>query len=95
MPVYAPLDRQLHDPHACVRLNARLDAMTRQKVDGLARHFRQPRAAVLSYIMQWGLSRGQTEPLDRQQLARRRAPSLCLVYPRIASTDLDDLICKN
>jgi hypothetical protein len=52
-------------PRASIRLDARLDATTRQKVDDLARHFHQPRAAVLSYIMQWGLSCGQTEPLDR------------------------------
>jgi hypothetical protein len=65
MPVHAPPDDTHHDPHGRIRLDARLDATTRQKVDDLARHFRQPRAAVLSYIMQWGLSRGQTAPLDR------------------------------
>ena len=37
-------------------MDARLDAETRQKVDDLAGHFRQPRAAVLSHIMRWGLS---------------------------------------
>jgi hypothetical protein len=35
------------------------------KVDDLARHFHQPRAAVLRHIMRWGLSHGQTGPLDR------------------------------
>ena len=35
-----------------------------QKVDDLAKHFRQPRAAVLCHIMHWGLSRAQTETLD-------------------------------
>jgi hypothetical protein len=34
-------------------------------VDDLATRFHQPRAAVLSYIMHWGLSRGQTSPLDQ------------------------------
>jgi hypothetical protein len=46
-------------------MDARLDATTRQKVDNLARHFRQPRAAVLCQIMAWGLSREQTGPLDQ------------------------------
>jgi predicted DNA-binding protein len=39
--------------------------MTRAKVDDLAKHYGQPRAAVLSYIMQWGLSRRQTGALDQ------------------------------
>jgi hypothetical protein len=34
-------------------------------VDDLAQHFRRPRAAVLCQIMEWGLSRGQTGPLDQ------------------------------
>jgi hypothetical protein len=34
-------------------------------VDDLATHFHQPRAAVLSSIMAWGLSQGQTSPLDQ------------------------------
>ena len=39
--------------------------MTRAKVDDLATHFHQPRAAVRSYIMEWGLGREQTGPLDQ------------------------------
>jgi predicted transcriptional regulator len=46
-------------------MDARLDAMTRQKVDDLATRFHQPRAAVLRYIMHWGLSRRPTGPLDQ------------------------------
>jgi len=46
-------------------MGARLDAATRQKVDDLATHFHQPRAAVLCHIMYWGLSRGQTAPLNQ------------------------------
>jgi predicted transcriptional regulator len=46
-------------------MDARLDAMTRAKVDDLAQHFHQPRAAVLCHIMHWGLSRQQTGPLDQ------------------------------
>ena len=38
---------------------------TRQKVDDLAKHFHQPRAAVLCQIMHWGLSHAQTGPLDQ------------------------------
>jgi hypothetical protein len=53
------------EPRASTRLDARLDATTRQKVDDLARHFRQPRGAVVCHIMRWGLGRQRTGPLDR------------------------------
>jgi predicted transcriptional regulator len=53
------------EPRASIRLDARLDATTRQTVDDLARHFRQPRAAVLSHIMRWGLSREPGGTLDQ------------------------------
>jgi hypothetical protein len=46
-------------------MDARLDAMTRQKVDNLARHFRQPRAVVVSHMMRWGLSREPGGALDQ------------------------------
>jgi hypothetical protein len=46
-------------------MGARLDPTARQKVDDLAQHFHQPRAAILCHIMQWGLSREQTRPLDQ------------------------------
>jgi hypothetical protein len=45
-------------------MDARLDLATRGKVDNLAQHFHQRRAAVLCHIMQWGLGRGQPETLD-------------------------------
>jgi len=45
-------------------MDARLDSTTRAKVDDLATHFHQPRAVVLCHIMQWGLSREPTGPLD-------------------------------
>jgi hypothetical protein len=48
-----------------IRIDARLDATTRQKVDDFAKHFHQPRAAVLCHIMQWGLRCRQIGPLDR------------------------------
>jgi hypothetical protein len=48
-----------------IRMDARLDQTTRQKVDDLAHRFHRPRAAVLCHIMQWGLGREHTEPLDQ------------------------------
>lgn len=45
-------------PGESIRLDARLDAVTRQKVDELATRFRQPRAAVLHQVMRWGLACG-------------------------------------
>ena len=51
-----------------IRMDARLDAATRQKVDELATRFHQPRATVLGYIMQWGLTHGQTGPIDQGEL---------------------------
>ena len=58
-------DRNSREPRTSIRVDARLDAATRQKVDDLAKHFHQPRAAVLCYIMQWGLSREQTGSLNQ------------------------------
>jgi predicted transcriptional regulator len=46
-------------------MDARLDSMTRAKVDELATRFQQLRATVLSQIMQWGLTREHTGPLDQ------------------------------
>jgi predicted transcriptional regulator len=48
-----------------IRMDARLDETTRQKVDDLATHFHRPRAAVLCHIMPWGLSRERPAPLDQ------------------------------
>jgi hypothetical protein len=44
-------------------MDARLDQMTRARMDDLARRFHTPRAAVLCHIMQWGLSHEPTGPL--------------------------------
>jgi predicted transcriptional regulator len=52
-------------PRDSIRMDARLDAMTRAKVDALATRFHRPRAAVLIQIMQWGLSRGQIGSLEQ------------------------------
>lgn len=53
------------EPRGYIRTDARLDSTTRQKVDDLAQRFHQPRAAVLTSIMHWGLSREPPEPLDQ------------------------------
>jgi predicted transcriptional regulator len=60
-----PPAQRPHDRGTSLRMDARLDAATRQKVDDLARHFHQRRAAVLCHTMQWALSREQTGPLDQ------------------------------
>jgi predicted DNA-binding protein len=59
-PAYQPRGKR-----PSIRMDARLDAMTRDKVDNLATYFRRPRAAVLRHIMHWGLSHGQTGTLDQ------------------------------
>jgi predicted transcriptional regulator len=58
-----PVNTPPHQPHESIRMDARLDTTTRAKVDDMAKRFHTPRAAVLSHIMQWGLSRGQTGTL--------------------------------
>jgi hypothetical protein len=55
-------------PRSSIRIDARLDATTREKVDDLAKHFYRPRAAVLCQIMHWGLSHQQTEPLNQREV---------------------------
>lgn len=55
-----PLNRKSPEPRSSIRIDARLDAPTRAKVDELATRFHQPRAAVLCHIMHWGLSCGDT-----------------------------------
>lgn len=60
-----PPDRKANRPPSSIRMDARLDQTTRQKIDDLAKHFHQPRAAVLCHIIQWGLSREQTGALDQ------------------------------
>jgi hypothetical protein len=64
MPVNSPPDQQRPELRDSIRMDARLDARTRAKVDDLAKRFHQPRAAVLSHIMEWALSRGQAETRD-------------------------------
>jgi predicted transcriptional regulator len=61
-------DQKGSEPRTSIRMDARLDAMTRQKVDELAQHFHQPRTAVLGYIVAWGLRRGQTALLNHSEV---------------------------
>jgi hypothetical protein len=56
-----PSDR----PRDSIRIDARLDQVTRAKVDELARLFHQPRAALVRHIMHWGLDRGALEKIDQ------------------------------
>jgi hypothetical protein len=49
--VPSPRDDPPREPPPRIRLDARLDATMRQQVDDLARHFCQPRAAVLRQVM--------------------------------------------
>jgi hypothetical protein len=59
-----PAGHHPSEPRTSVRLDARLDAVTRAKVDEFAARFRRPRAAVVCAIMQWGLSRGPAAARD-------------------------------
>ena len=60
-----PPDHDPRAPRTRIRMDARLDPATRQKVDNLSQHFGRPQAAVLCHIMEWGLGREQTGPLDQ------------------------------
>jgi predicted HicB family RNase H-like nuclease len=59
-------DQRGSQADASIRMDARLDATTRAKVDDLAARFHQTRAAVLRYIMHWGLQHGQAIPLEQE-----------------------------
>jgi predicted DNA-binding protein len=65
--MHTPSAQPSDEPRASIRIDARLDATTREKVDDLAQHFHQPRAAVLCHIMHWGLSYEQPGPLDQHE----------------------------
>jgi hypothetical protein len=59
-----PADHRPSPSHSRIRMNARLDAPPRTKVDDLATSFHQPRAAVVCHIMHSGLDHGQAEVRD-------------------------------
>jgi hypothetical protein len=63
--VNQPPDHDPREPRASIRMDARLDSITRRTVDDLAEHFQQPRAEVLCHIMHWDLSHKQPGPLDQ------------------------------
>jgi predicted DNA-binding protein len=63
--VTSPSDHRPSEPRSSIRIDARLDAATRQNVDDLATRVDRPRAAVLCQIMEWGLSRAQPAHLDQ------------------------------
>ena len=51
-----PLEPQPHHRRDSLRYQARLDAETSAKLEALANTFRRKRAAILRYVMQWGLT---------------------------------------
>jgi predicted transcriptional regulator len=53
-------------PRASIRMDARLDTMTRAKLEGLATQFHRSRAAVLRQVMHWGLSREPSGQVNRE-----------------------------
>jgi hypothetical protein len=63
--VTTPRDLKPSQRPSSIRMDARLDSMTWEKVDDPARHFGRPRAAVLCHIMHWGVRQEQTGPLDQ------------------------------
>jgi hypothetical protein len=82
-------DPKPREPHTRIRMDARLDAMTRAKVEDLAARFHRTRAAVLCHIMRWGLHHGQTIPLE-QDASPGAVSHLCLnvdavLYEQVAT----------
>jgi predicted transcriptional regulator len=60
-----------HEPPPSIRIDARLDQMTRAKVDDLATRFHRPRAAVLCHIMHWGIS---CRPMEKVEQGNAEGP---------------------
>jgi predicted DNA-binding protein len=60
-----PPDHNSRVPRSTVRMDARLDAMMRAKLEDLAAAFHRSRAAVLREVMQWGLGRGPVRKPQR------------------------------
>jgi predicted transcriptional regulator len=57
-------DHPPRPPRRSVRMDAGLDASTREKLEHLATQFRQSRAAVLRQVMRWGLRRKSPGAID-------------------------------
>jgi predicted transcriptional regulator len=72
-------------------MDARLDAMTRAKLDAFAEDFRRSRGAILREVMQWGLRRRQTGTIEQsntqgpfQSLFLHVAPTLHMQVREVA-----------
>jgi hypothetical protein len=63
--VNTPSSRQPAQRTTSVRMDARLDTMTRAKLETLAATFRRSHAVVLRQVMRWSLSRGQPDQVPR------------------------------
>jgi hypothetical protein len=59
-----PRERQPRQRRDRVRRQARLDAETHAKLEELARTFHRKRAAVLRFVMGWGLTQTQESTVD-------------------------------
>ena len=57
-------DHQPRPPRRSVRMDAGLDASTREKLEHLATQFSQSRAAVLRQVMRWGLRQEPAGAID-------------------------------
>jgi hypothetical protein len=56
-------------PRQGIRMDARLDPMTRTMIEELAAQFHQSRASVLRQVMRWGLSREPSSQVNRDNSA--------------------------
>jgi predicted DNA-binding protein len=65
MPLNSTPTGPRRQPRASIRMDARLDTMTRAKLEELATTFHRSRAAVLREVMRWGLGRGPVGKPER------------------------------
>jgi len=61
-------DHRPRQPRHTIRMDARLDTMTRAKLEDLANQFHRSRAAVLRQVMHWGLSCESSGQIDRDDI---------------------------
>lgn len=62
-PFHRPRERR-----ASIRMDASLDAVTREKLEDLATAFHQSRAAVLRHVIRWRLGRRRTGKVEQHDL---------------------------
>jgi hypothetical protein len=60
-----PAEHPAKQPRDSLRRQSRLDKDTSAKLEELAKMFHRTRAAVLRYVMQWGLAHTQGWIVDR------------------------------